>query len=147
MAGRHHRRDGHEFEQAPGVGDGQGSLACSSPWGHKESDMTVCLNNPLPKSQISTSADSTNHTDGTIVVVIWSRLSPTLCDPMEYTLPGSSVHGILQARMLEWVAISLSRGSSRSRDQTWVSCLAGRFFTISATWSYLQIKKRKHGGY
>ena len=40
MVGWHHRRDRHEFEQAPGVGDGQGSLTCCSPWGHKESDMT-----------------------------------------------------------------------------------------------------------
>ena len=40
MVGWHHRFNGHEFEQAPGVGDGQGSLACCSPWGHKESDMT-----------------------------------------------------------------------------------------------------------
>ena len=40
MAGWHHWLDGHEFEQAPGVGDGQGSLVCCSPWGHKESDMT-----------------------------------------------------------------------------------------------------------
>ena len=41
MAGWHHRlSDGHEFEQAPGVGDGDGSLACCSPWGHKESDKT-----------------------------------------------------------------------------------------------------------
>ena len=40
MAGWHHWLDGHEFEQAPGVGDGQGSLACCSPWGHKESDIT-----------------------------------------------------------------------------------------------------------
>ena len=39
----HHRQDGHEFEQAPGVGDGQGSLACCSPWGHRESDMTEWL--------------------------------------------------------------------------------------------------------
>ena len=44
MVGRHHRPNGHEFEQAPGVGDGQGSLACCSPWGQKESDMTACLN-------------------------------------------------------------------------------------------------------
>ena len=42
--GWHHWLNGHEFEQAPGVGDGQGSLACSSPWGHKESDMTEQLN-------------------------------------------------------------------------------------------------------
>ena len=52
-----------------------------------------------------------------------------LCDCMDCSPPGSSVHGILQARILEWVAISFSRGSSRSRDWTWVSCLAGGFFT------------------
>ena len=40
MVGQCHRFDGHEFEQAPGVGDGQGGLVCCSPWGHKESDMT-----------------------------------------------------------------------------------------------------------
>ena len=44
MVGWHHRLGGHEFEQAPGVGDGQGSLACCSPWGHKESDMAERLN-------------------------------------------------------------------------------------------------------
>ena len=44
MVGWHHRLDGHEFGQAPGVGDGQGSLACWSPWGHKESDTTERLN-------------------------------------------------------------------------------------------------------
>ena len=44
MVGWHHRLDGHEFEQALGVGDGQGSLACCSPWGHKESDTTEWLN-------------------------------------------------------------------------------------------------------
>ena len=44
MVGWHHRHDGHEFEQVPGVGDGQGSLACCSPWGHKELDVTKRLN-------------------------------------------------------------------------------------------------------
>ena len=44
LVGWHHRLNGHEFEQAPGVGDGQGSLACCSPWGHKESDTTERLN-------------------------------------------------------------------------------------------------------
>jgi len=44
MVGMHRQMDGHEFEQAPGVGDGQGRLACFSPWGHKESDMTKRLN-------------------------------------------------------------------------------------------------------
>ena len=49
---------------------------------------------------------------------------PTLCDPMDRSLPGFSVHGILQARILEWVAISFSRGSSWPRDRTQVSCLS-----------------------
>ena len=44
MVGWHHQLDGHEFEQAPGVGDGQGSLVCCSPWGCKELDMTERLN-------------------------------------------------------------------------------------------------------
>ena len=57
----------------------------------------------------------------------------TLCDPVDCSLPGSSVHGILQARILEWVAISFSKGSSRPRDQTAVSCIAGRRFTLWAT--------------
>ena len=56
-----------------------------------------------------------------------------LCGPMDCGPPGSSVHGILQARTLEWVAISFSRGSSRPRDRTWVSCIASRLFTNCAT--------------
>ena len=59
-----------------------------------------------------------------------SQSSPTLCDPMDFSLPGSSVHGIFQARILEWVAISFSRGSSQPRDRTRVSHTAGRHFTI-----------------
>ena len=58
---------------------------------------------------------------------------PTLCDPMDCSPPGSSVHGILQARILEWVAISFSRGSSQPRDQTQVSHIAGRRFNLWAT--------------
>ena len=58
---------------------------------------------------------------------------PTLCDPMDCSLPGSSAHGIFQARILEWVAISFSRGSSRPRDWTQVSCIVGRRITIWAT--------------
>ena len=52
---------------------------------------------------------------------------------MGCSLPGSSVRGILQARILEWVAIPFSWGSSQPRDQTQVSCIAGRFFTVWAT--------------
>ena len=65
--------------------------------------------------------------------VLVAQSCPTLCDPMDCSPPGSSVHGILQARILEWTAISFSRGSSQPRDQTWVSCIAGRFFTIWVT--------------
>ena len=57
-----------------------------------------------------------------------------LCDPMDCSLPGSSVHGIFQARVLEWVAISFSRGSSSPRDQTQVSHSVGRRFTVWARW-------------
>ena len=53
----------------------------------------------------------------------------TLCDCMDCSLPGSFICGVFQARILEWVAISFSRGSSRPRDQTRISSLAGRFFT------------------
>ena len=53
----------------------------------------------------------------------------SLCDPLDCSLPGSSLHGIFQARILEWVAISFSKGSSPPRDQTWVFCVAGGFFT------------------
>ena len=61
---------------------------------------------------------------------------PTLCDPTNCSLPGSSVSGIFQARVLEWVAISFSRGSSWPRDRTqvsYVSCIADKFFTTSNT--------------
>ena len=57
----------------------------------------------------------------------------TLCDPMDCSLPGFSVHGILQTIILEWVAIPFSRGSSWPRNQTQVSCTPGRFFTIWPT--------------
>ena len=54
----------------------------------------------------------------------------TLCGPVDCSLSGSSVHGILQARILEWVATSFSRGSSRPRDQTQVSRIGGRHFNL-----------------
>ena len=57
----------------------------------------------------------------------------TLCDPMDYSPPSSSVHGILQARILEWVAIPFSRESSQRRYPTQVSCISGSFFTNWAT--------------
>ena len=68
--------------------------------------------------------------------VKWSEVALsclTLCKPVDCSLPGSSVHGILQARILEWVAISFSRGSSQPRDWTQVSCIVGRWFILWAT--------------
>ena len=58
---------------------------------------------------------------------------PALCNPVDCSLPGSSVHGIVQARMLAWVAIPFSRGFSQPRDRTLVSCIAGKFFTVWVT--------------
>ena len=61
----------------------------------------------------------------------------TVCEPMDCGPPGPSVHGILQARILEWVAIPFSRGFSQTRNQTRISsllALAGGFFTTSTTW-------------
>ena len=67
------------------------------------------------------------------------QLCPTLCDPMDCSLPDSSVHGILQAGILEWFAMPVSRGSSRLRGWTQVSHIAVGFFTIWATREALHI--------
>ena len=77
--------------------------------------------------------------------VKWSEVAQsclTLCDPMDCSLSGFSVHGIFQARVLEWVAISLSRGSSRPRNRTQVSHIAGRHCTV---WATRKIQVRKGG--
>ena len=62
-----------------------------------------------------------------------AQSSLTLCDPTDCSLPGSSVHGILQAKILEQVAIPFSRGPSWPRDGTQVSYIAGKFFTVWTT--------------
>ena len=59
-----------------------------------------------------------------------TQLCPTLCNPMDCSLPGSSVRGILQAKIPEWVAIPFSRGSSQPRDRTQVSHIADGFFIV-----------------
>ena len=74
-----------------------------------------------------------NILPGYVKVSEVTQSCPTLCDPMDCSLPGFSVHGILQARMLEWVTISFSRGSSWSRDWTQVSRIGGRCFNLWAT--------------
>ena len=74
------------------------------------------------------------HESHLCFVLCWVAPSGlTLCDPVDCSSPGSSVHGILQARVLEWVPIPFSRGSSPTRDQTHLSCTAGKFFTICVT--------------
>ena len=67
-----------------------------------------------------------------------------LYDPMDCSPPGSSVQGILQARVLEWVAISFSRGYSWHRDRTHISCIAGGFFTVWATRKVLSVFRHKN---
>ena len=112
MAGWHHWLDGRESEWTPGVDDGQGGLACCDSWGHRELDTTERLNwTELMKVNVK---------------VVHSYL--TLCDLMD-----STVHGILQARIWEWVAFPFSRGSSQPRDWIEVSRIAGGFFTSWAT--------------
>ena len=63
-----------------------------------------------------------------------SQSCPTLCDPMDCSLPGFSVMGIFQARRLEWIGHPLLQGFFQTQDPTCISCTAGRFFTIWATW-------------
>ena len=67
-------------------------------------------------------------------IYLVSQSCPTLCHPMDCSLPGSSVHGISRARILECITISFSRGSSRPRDQTCVSCIGMQILYCWATW-------------
>ena len=98
----------------------------------------TCRPSPHAGGHTVQSAGSTVFTDqlgqdcrclDAIVVVVSLSVVSNSCDPVDCSLPGSSVHGIFQARILEWVSISYPRGSSLPRDQTQVSCIAGEFFT------------------
>ena len=84
----------------------------------KQSNLLAVFNNILSVSEVAQSCS-------------------TLCGPMDCSLPGSFVHRIFQARVLEWVAVSFPRGSSPPRDRTRGSHIAGRHFTIWATWETL----------
>ena len=77
--------------------------------------------------------EHTYHERWEKVKVLVAQSCLALFDPVDCTPPGSSVRGIFQARILEWVAILFSRGSSQPRNRTWVFCTAGRLFTIWAT--------------
>ena len=153
MAGWHHWLDGYESEWTPGVGDGQGGLACCDSWGRKESDTTERLNwtelnwmypwasqvaqvvkNPSASAEDIRDAGSI-HGSGRSPGGGYDNPLQDSCleHPMDCSPPGSFVHGLLQVRILEWVAIPFSRGSSWPMDWTWVSCTAGRYVTIWAT--------------
>ena len=120
----------------PGVGDGQGGLARCDSWGRKESDRTerlissdliwffshCCIIFHFVSKKVKTT-----------VKVLFVQLCLSLCDPMDFSLPGSYIHGISQGRSLEWVTIPFARGSSWPRDRIWVACLADTFFTDWAT--------------
>ena len=132
-AGWHHWPNGHEFEQTPGD-EGQRSLGCCIPWGRKEWDVTERLNNSKELKKdlhkvcvcVCVCVCACAHSCTQSLSRVW------LCNPLDYSLSGSSVHGIFQARILEWVAISSSRGSFRSRDRTHVSRIAGFFYHWAA---------------
>ena len=91
------------LSKVPGDSEGQGSLACCSPWSCKVKESEVAL-----------------------------------CDPMDCSPPGSSLHGIFQLRLLQWVAIPFSRGSSRPREQTHISCLGRRTLYHWASWETMR---------
>ena len=119
----------------PGKSHGQRSLAGCSLWGHKRvrHDLATKGTRCCPLVQVQhliTLVPAPEPFPVYSVKVLVAQSSPTLCGPMDWSPPNSSVHGILQTRILEWVAISFSRGSSPHRDPTWVSHIAGRFFTV-----------------
>ena len=71
---------------------------------------------------------------GPVLLCSVAESCPTLCNPMDCRLSGSSVHGIFHASILEWVAIPFSRGSSRLRDRTCISCIGRQILYHCATW-------------
>ena len=111
----------------PGKSHGQRSLEGYSPWGRKESDTTEQL------SLFLLFSNGRIHIWSRKVLVV--QLCPTFCDLMDCRSPGSSVNGIFQARILEWVVISYSRESSWPRDWTRVSCVSclGRWILYHCT--------------
>ena len=78
--------------------------------------------------------------------VLVAQSCPTLCNFKDCGLAGSSVHGILRARIMEWAAISFSRRSSRHMDRFWVSCIVGGFFTNWATREWEKCKSKLQWG-
>ena len=127
----------------PGEFHRQKSLACCSPWGYKESDMTEWLTvflNGAKNNELETRSQA--HQEACEVTVAQSCL--TLCNPMDLT-----VYGILQARILEWVAVPFSRGSLQPRNPSGISCIAGRFFITETAGKLIKApgKPNKEGSF
>ena len=132
----------------PGESQGQGSLVGCCLWGRTESDTTeataaaaaIALQYPWSiDSRIPVDAklwrflnpDIKWHSE--VLCVLVTQSCPFLCNPMDCSPSCFPVHGVLQARILQWVAMPSSRGSSWPRDWTWVTFIEGRFFTNWAT--------------
>ena len=135
----HHQYNVQELMQTLGDGKGQGGLACCSPWGHEESEHALATEPQGSSMRQSRQQNKDENNKGGHYITIKGstdqedvlcctkllQLCLTLWDPVDHSLPGSSVHRILQARILEWVAVPFSRGSSQARDRTrisYVSC-------------------------
>ena len=132
-----HRINGHECEPNPGNSEGQGRLTymlqflgVTNCWSQL-SDWTTTTTKSWSVLGLGLEAPFSPHTQRLAHCAFVTQLWPTLCDPMDCSPPGSSVHEIFQVRILEWVAISFSRGSSQPRDRTQVSCIAGLPITCS----------------
>ena len=143
MVGRQHRLNGHEIEQAPGVGDGQRGLVCCMQsmasqrvrhnWATEQNwflSLPVLmaywvwqkLAHDIHFQMHGHLVSWVRHLVSIVIVWLLSHVQ-ILCDPMDCSSAGSSIHEIPQERTLKWVAISFSRGSSRLRDWTCVSCI------------------------
>ena len=115
---------------------GWGDLTCTGLWVIKELPRLIHVWGPGPARLASLtggtrpfSPKGATPSPAHLQDVLFSSVAqscPAVCNPMGYSPPGSSIHGILQARILEWVAIAFSRGSSWPRDQTHVSCAGGQ---------------------
>ena len=100
------------------------------PWDSPGKNSGVGCHCLLPRLYTTTELDPIEYLSVCVCLVTQWWL---FCEPMDCSLPGSSVHGILQARLLEWVAVPVSRGSSQPRNRTQVSHIAGGSFTVWAT--------------
>ena len=123
----------HQHASAMGIHIFPSWTPVPPPSPYHPSGSSQCTSPKLPVSCIEPGPISLNVCVCVCVCVLAAQSCLTLCYTMDCSLPDSTVHGILQARILEWVAIPFSRESFQPRDQTCVSCITGRCFTIWAT--------------